>query len=182
MIRILLVDDQSLLRMGFRLILEAEPDLQVVGEAADGATGIAMAAALRPDVVLMDVRMPGTDGIQATAAITAGGAGKVLILTTFDLDQYVFAGLKAGASGFLLKDAPPAELVGAIRTVAAGEAVLAPTTTRRLIDQFVPLLPDPDRRSGRDAVLGKLTDRERTVFARLATGRSNREIAAELHQ
>jgi DNA-binding NarL/FixJ family response regulator len=181
MIRILLVDDQSLLRMGFRLILEAEPDLEVVGEAADGATGITMATSLRPDVVLMDVRMPGTDGIQATAAITASGASRVLILTTFDLDQYVFAGLKAGASGFLLKDAPPTELISAIRTVAAGEAVLAPTATRRLIDQFAPLLPDPDRQDDRDTVLGKLTDRERTVFAQLATGRSNREIAAELH-
>jgi DNA-binding NarL/FixJ family response regulator len=181
MIRVLLVDDQSLLRMGFRLILEAEPDLEVVGEAADGATGITMASSLRPDVVLMDVRMPGTDGIQATAAITASRAGKVLILTTFDLDQYVFAGLKAGASGFLLKDAPPAELLSAIRTVAAGEAVLAPTATRRLIDQFVPMLPDPGRQDDRDAVLSKLTDRERTVFAQLATGRSNREIATELH-
>jgi DNA-binding NarL/FixJ family response regulator len=181
MIRVLLVDDQSLLRMGFRLILEAESDLEVVGEAADGATGITMASSLRPDVVLMDVRMPGTDGIQATAAITASRAGKVLILTTFDLDQYVFAGLKAGASGFLLKDAPPAELLSAIRTVAAGEAVLAPTATRRLIDQFVPMLPDPGRQDDRDAVLSKLTDRERTVFAQLATGRSNREIATELH-
>ena len=121
MIRVLLVDDQSLLRMGFRLILEAEPDIEVAGEAADGATGVSMAAALQPDVVLMDVRMPGMDGIAATAAITAAGtASRVLILTTFDLDQYVFAGLKAGASGFLLKDAPPEELLTAIRTVAGG--------------------------------------------------------------
>ena len=182
MIRVLLVDDQSLLRMGFRLILEAEPDLEVVGEAADGATGVSMASSLHPDVVLMDVRMPGMDGIAATAAITAAGpASKVLILTTFDLDQYVFAGLKAGASGFLLKDAPLDELTSAIRTVAAGEAVLAPTATRRLIDQFAPLLPDPDRQDDRVTVLSKLTDRERTVFAQLATGRSNREIATELH-
>jgi DNA-binding NarL/FixJ family response regulator len=181
MIRVLLVDDQSLLRMGFRLILEAEPDLEVVGEAADGATGVSMASSLHPDVVLMDVRMPGMDGIQATAAITASRSSKVLILTTYDLDQYVFAGLKAGASGFLLKDAPPDELTSAIRTVAAGEAVLAPTATRRLIDQFAPLLPDPDRQDDRDTVLSKLTDRERTVFAQLATGRSNREIATELH-
>jgi DNA-binding NarL/FixJ family response regulator len=181
MIRVLLVDDQSLLRMGFRLILEAEPDLEVVGEAADGATGVSMASSLHPDVVLMDVRMPGMDGIQATAAITASRSSKVLILTTYDLDQYVFAGLKAGASGFLLKDAPPDELTSAIRTVAAGEAVLAPTATRRLIDQFAPLLPDPGRQDDRDTVLSKLTDRERTVFARLATGRSNREIATELH-
>jgi DNA-binding NarL/FixJ family response regulator len=132
--------------------------------------------------VLMDVRMPGMDGIAATAAITAADlASKVVILTTFDLDEYVFAGLKAGASGFLLKDAPPAELLTAIRTVAAGDAVLAPSATRRLIDQFAPLLPDPDRRTGRDALLGKLTDREQTVFAQLAAGRSNREIATELH-
>jgi DNA-binding NarL/FixJ family response regulator len=182
MIRVLLVDDQSLLRMGFRLILEAEPDMQVVGEAGDGATGASMASSLHPDVVLMDVRMPGTDGIAATRLITAAApAIKVLILTTFDLDEYVFAGLKAGASGFLLKDAPPAELLTAIRTVAGGDAVLAPTATRRLIDQFVPLLPDPGRQQDRDALLGKLTDREQTVFVQLAAGRSNREIADDLH-
>ena len=182
MIRVLLVDDQSLLRMGFRLILEAEPDIEVAGEAGDGATGVSMAAALRPDVVLMDVRMPGMDGIAATAAITAAGpASRVLILTTFDLDQYVFAGLKAGASGFLLKDAPPAELLSAVRTVAAGDAVLAPSATRRLIDQFAPLLPDPGRQQDRDALLSQLTDRERAVFAELAAGRSNREIAAALY-
>ena len=141
-----------------------------------------MASALHPDVVLMDVRMPGMDGIQATASITAAGtATKVLILTTFDLDQYVFAGLKAGASGFLLKDAPPAELLTAVRTVAAGDAVLAPSATRRLIDQFAPLLPDPDRQHDRDALLSKLSDREQTVFFELAAGRSNREIGTELH-
>jgi DNA-binding NarL/FixJ family response regulator len=133
-------------------------------------------------VVLMDVRMPGTDGIAATASITAvNPATKVLILTTFDLDEYVFAGLRAGASGFLLKDAPPAELLAAIRTVAGGEAVLAPTATRRLINQFVPLLPDPGRQPDRDALLSKLTNREQAVFAQLAAGRSNREIAADLH-
>ena len=182
MIRVLLVDDQSLLRMGFRMILDAEPDIEVAGEAADGATGVSMTSALHPDVVLMDVRMPGMNGIEATAAITAAApASKVLILTTFDLDEYVFAGLKAGASGFLLKDAPPAELLTAIRTVADGEAVLAPTATRRLIDQFVPLLPAPGQQSERDALLSKLTDRERAVFARLAAGLSNREIAGEMH-
>ena len=182
MIRVLLVDDQSLLRMGFRLILEAEPDIEVVGEAGDGAAGVGMTSALHPDVVLMDVRMPGTDGIAATRLITAAHpATKVLILTTFDLDEYVFAGLKAGASGFLLKDAPPAELLTAIRTVASGDAVLAPTATRRLIDKFVPLLPDPGRQQDRNALLSKLTDREQNVFVQLAAGRSNREIAADLH-
>jgi DNA-binding NarL/FixJ family response regulator len=182
MIRVLLVDDQSLLRTGFRMILEVESDIEVVGEAADGKSGVSMASALHPDVVLMDVRMPGMDGIAATASIAAAGpASKVLILTTFDLDQYVFAGLKAGASGFLLKDAPPAELITAIRTVAGGDAVLAPTATRRLIDQFALLLPDPDRQRDRDALLSKLTDREQTVFAQLAAGRSNREIATDLH-
>ena len=182
MISVLLVDDQSLLRMGFRLILDAEPDIEVVGEAGDGAVAVSMAGALRPDVVLMDVRMPGLDGIAATDAIVgSGSASRILILTTFDLDQYVFAGLRAGASGFLLKDAPPAELLAAIRTVALGEAVLAPTATRRLIDQFVPFLPGPGHRSRRDELLDELTDRERVVFAQLAAGRSNREIAADLH-
>ena len=182
MIRVLLVDDQSLLRMGFRLILEAEPDIEVVGEAGDGTAGVGMTSALHPDVVLMDVRMPGTDGIAATRLITvAEPATKILILTTFDLDEYVFAGLKAGASGFLLKDAPPAELLTAIRTVAGGDAVLAPTATRRLIDQFAPLLPGPGRQHERDILLSKLTDREQTVFVQLAAGRSNREIADDLH-
>src|ERR1700683_2698475 len=182
MIRVLLVDDQSLLRMGFRLILEAEPDIEVCGEAADGATGVSMASALHPDVVLMDVRMPGMDGIAATASIAAADPIiKVLILTTFDLDQYVFAGLKAGASGFLLKDTPPAELLTAIRTVAAGDAVLAPTATRRLIDQFTHLLPDPGRKHEREILLSTLTDRERAVFALLASGQSNREIATGLY-
>jgi DNA-binding NarL/FixJ family response regulator len=180
-IRVLLVDDQSLVRMGFRMILEAETDLTVVGEAGDGAAAVSMTAALRPDVVLMDVRMPGVDGIDATAAITAaGGPAKVLILTTYDLDRYVYAGLRAGASGFLLKDAPPADLLAAIRTVADGAAVLAPSTTRRLIDRFVPLLPDPERTTRRDNLLGALTDREREVFLLLARGQSNREIASEL--
>jgi len=181
-IRVLLADDQALLRMGFRLILEAEPDIDVVGEAGDGAAAVAMARALRPDVVLMDIRMPGMDGIGATAEVTATlPATRVLILTTYDLDEYVLAGLKAGASGFLLKDTPPEELLVAIRTVAGGEAVLAPTATRRLISQFLPLLPDADRQQDQRRLLGRLTDRERAVFTLIAAGRSNREIATELH-
>lgn len=181
MIRVVLVDDQALIRLGFRLFLDAEPDIEVVGEAADGAAAVAVVAARKPDVVLMDVRMPGTDGIEATARLTAAGSSsRVLILTTYDLDQYVFAGLRAGASGFLLKDTPPDELLSAIRTVAGGEAVLGPTATRRLIDRFVPLLPDPERRRRRDAVLEALTEREQSVFAELAAGRSNREIATKL--
>jgi DNA-binding NarL/FixJ family response regulator len=176
-IRVLLVDDQSMLRLGFRLILDAEEGIEVVGEAGDGATAVSMTAALRPDVVLMDVRMPRLDGIEATAAIVAARPdSRVLILTTFDLDEYVLAGLRAGASGFLLKDAPPGDLARAIRTVAAGEAVLAPTATRRLLDRFAALAPAP----GPDVLAG-LTGRERTVFELIATGRSNREIAAELH-
>jgi DNA-binding NarL/FixJ family response regulator len=182
MITVLLVDDQALLRLGFRMILEAEPDLTVVGEAADGHAAISMTRALRPDVVLMDVRMPGLDGIAATEAIVAaGGASKILILTTFDLDQYVYAGLRAGASGFLLKDSPPGDLLAAIRTVAAGDAVLAPTTTRRVVDRFVTLLPDPDQADRRAAVLDVLTDRELEVFHHIAAAKSNREIAAEMH-
>lgn len=182
MITVLLVDDQSLLRRGFRMILEAEGDVEVVGEAADGDTAVTMTRAMRPDVVLMDVRMPGTDGIEATRRIVAAGsAARVIILTTYDLDHYVLAGLRAGASGFLLKDAPPDDLLGAIRTVAAGEAVLAPTATRRLIDRLVPMLPDTDAAEPQRDVLATLTPREREVFAEVAAGRSNREIAAGLH-
>ena len=137
MISVLLVDDHSLIRMGFRLVLEGETDIEVVGEAADGAAAVAMCSALRPDVVLMDVRMPGHDGIEATRDIVAAGLPcKVLILTTFDLDDYVYAGLRAGASGFLLKDTQPDSLVAAIRTIAAGDAVLAPTATTRLVRKF----------------------------------------------
>jgi DNA-binding NarL/FixJ family response regulator len=181
-ISILLADDQALLRLGFRLILEAQPDIEVVGEAADGAAAVAMSRALKPAVVLMDVRMPGLDGIAATAVITAELPGtRVLILTTYDLDEYVFAGLRAGASGFLLKDAPPEELLAAIRTVEGGEAVLAPTATRRLISQFMNLLPDHDGQRDKPDVAGQLTERELVVFTLIATGRSNREIAAELH-
>ena len=180
MIRVLLVDDQALLRMGFRMILEAEPDIEVVGEAGDGAAGDRMTAALRPDVVLMDVRMPGTDGIEATAAITADvrPATRVLILTTFDLDEYVFAGLRAGASGFLLKDAPPADLLAAIRTVAGGEAVLAPTATRGCSTSSCRCCPTRPQRTARRDAAGR-AHRPRARGLRPARrGRSNREIAA----
>ncbi len=184
-ISVLLVDDQSLLRMGFRMVLEAEDDLRVVGEAADGATGIQMATALRPDVVLMDVRMPGTNGIDATAQITATlPEVRVLILTTFDLDEYAFAGLRAGASGFLLKDTEPAELVDAVRTLHAGDAVVSPRVTRRMLELFGSRLPaaaDPDGSPSRaDRELDDLTPRESEVLLAMAEGLSNAEIAARL--
>ncbi|MBT0771852.1 response regulator transcription factor [Kineosporia sp. J2-2] len=186
MISVLLVDDQQLLRMGFRMILDAEDDMTVVGEAGDGRTGVTMAARLHPDIVLMDVRMPGMDGISATEAIIAADPrARVLILTTFDVDEYVYAGLRAGASGFLLKDAPTDELIAAIRTVAGGESVLAPSTTTRLISRLVTLLPHGDPAAERprpaDTVLAGLTEREREVFLLVAAARSNREIAGELH-
>ena len=182
MIGVVLVDDQPLLRLGFRLILEAEPDLLVLGEAGDGDSGVAVVADTDPDIVLMDIRMPGTDGIAATARIaTTSPRTRVLILTTFDLDEYVLAGLRAGASGFLLKDAPPTELLSAIRTVAAGDSVLAPSATRRLIDRFVANGPAaPASLTGPDP-LRDLTDREREVFALVAAARSNREIAEQLY-
>jgi DNA-binding NarL/FixJ family response regulator len=162
-VRVLLVDDQPLLRLGFRMVLESEADLEVVGEASDGAQAASMTAALAPDVVLMDVRMPVVDGIEATRRIVAAGAAsRVLVLTTFDLDEYVYAALRAGASGFLLKDVPPAELVSGIRAVAAGDAVVAPAVTRRLIDAFAEHLPDPATgRSPTDKRLDRLTARER---------------------
>jgi DNA-binding NarL/FixJ family response regulator len=154
MITVLLADDHPLIRKGFRLVLSAEPDIEVVGEAGDGAAAVSMAIALRPDVVLMDVRMPGRDGIEATRDLTAAGLpSRVLILTTFDLDDYVYAGLRAGASGFLLKDTQPDDLAAAIRTVADGDAVLAPGATRRLIRQFAAQPPEPPGgpRAGRSA-------------------------------
>ncbi|HTA07334.1 MAG TPA: response regulator transcription factor [Streptosporangiaceae bacterium] len=182
MITVLLADDHPLIRKGFRLILDAEPDIEVAGEASDGAIAVSMASALVPDVVLMDVRMPLRDGIEATRDIAAAGLrSKVLILTTFDLDDYVYAGLRAGASGFLLKDTQPDDLVAAIRTIAAGDSVLAPTATRRLIRRFTE--QQPERPSGQRAekIRGALTPREQDVFALIAAGMSNGEIAARMH-
>ncbi|GAA0818413.1 response regulator [Streptosporangium amethystogenes subsp. fukuiense] len=182
-IRVLLVDDQPLLRTGFRLILEAEPDLTVVGEAGDGKTAQDQSRALLPDVVLMDIRMPGVDGIEATRRIVreaAGGAHvpRVLVLTTFDLDEYIVEALRAGASGFLLKDVPPEELVQAIRVVAAGDAIVAPSITRRLLDRFGAHLPA--HRQSTPTRLERLTERELEVLKLIAKGMSNAEIAAEL--
>jgi DNA-binding NarL/FixJ family response regulator len=178
-IRVLLVDDQVLLRTGFRMILSAQPDFEVVGEAADGAEAVRLTTQLDPDVVLMDVRMPGMDGVEATRAITASGhPARVLILTTFDLDEYAFAGLQAGASGFLLKDVPPAELGAAIRAVASGDAVVSPRITRKLLDSFAPTL-DAEATSV-DPRLALLTSRERDVLEHVAVGLSNSEIASAL--
>lgn len=181
-IRVLLVDDQPLLRMGFRLILEGEDDLDVVGEASDGAQAVRQARELTPDVVLMDVRMPVLDGIEATRAITGSGSGaRIIILTTFDIDEYAFAGLQAGASAFLLKDVAPTELVQAVRVVASGDAVVAPRVTQRLLETYV-------RGDGgaaafaaapahRDPLLENLTPRETEMLEAMAEGLSNAEIA-----
>jgi DNA-binding NarL/FixJ family response regulator len=181
-IRVLLVDDQSLLRLGFRMVLDAQPDIEVVGEAGDGAQGVTMTRRLRPDVVVMDVRMPVMDGIEATRQIVAAGlASRILVLTTFNLDEYVFNALRAGASGFLLKDVPPEDLLAGIRAVAAGDAVIAPSVTRRLLDAFASHLPDPTTgRTPTDERLGQLTDREREVLVQVARGSSNTEIAQHL--
>ncbi|MFD1829580.1 response regulator [Streptomyces desertarenae] len=178
MIRVLLVDDQAVVRAGFAAIVGAEPDLTVVGEAGDGASAVALAAELRPDVVLMDIRMPGVDGLTATRLITAGGSGaRVLVLTTFDLDAHVFEALRAGASGYLLKDARVDELLSAVRVVAAGDGILAPAVTRRLIAAFARGGSTPP---GAGAALERLTPREREVLIHVASGLTNAEIGERL--
>lgn len=179
---VLLADDQALLRRGFRMILEAEAGLSVVGEAADGAAAVELAATLRPDVVLMDIRMPGMDGIEATRRIVRADPDvRVLVLTTFDLDEYAFGALRAGASGFVLKDVRPGELVAAVHTVARGDAVVSGRVTRRLIEEFASLSPETgEREEAHRRALESLTDREREVLQSLAHGRSNAEIAKEL--
>jgi DNA-binding NarL/FixJ family response regulator len=176
-IRVLVADDQALVRSGFRLILEARDDLEVVGEAEDGAEAVELARRLDPDVILMDVRMPKLDGVEATRRLTAAGLrARVVILTTFDLDEYVHEAIRAGASGFLLKDVQPAQLVDAVRVVAAGEALLAPTVTRRLLDRFARALPDERPPPS----LEELTARELEILRLVAGGLSNAEIAEQL--
>ncbi|TFD12084.1 response regulator transcription factor [Cryobacterium sp. TMT1-2-2] len=178
MIRIMLVDDQALLRVGFRMVLEAEDDFSVIAEATDGAQAIALAETLRPQVILMDVRMPGLDGIEATRQIMVAQPDiRIIILTTFDLDEYAFGGLRAGASGFLLKNAEPGELITAIRTVVSGEASVSPRVTRRLLDLFGTQLPRVDAENGCAAqALAALTEREAEVFLAIAEGLSNPEL------
>jgi DNA-binding NarL/FixJ family response regulator len=178
-IRIVLVDDQELVRAGFRMVLDAQPDMTVVGEAGDGQAAVDFTRTHSADVMVMDVRMPRMDGVAATRQIRqAGDRPRVLMLTTFDLDEYAFAALKAGASGFLLKDVPPEELLFAIRAVHSGDAVVAPSTTRRLIDRFAPMLPAGDGHAPPE--LSGLTEREREVLILVAQGLSNTELAQRL--
>jgi DNA-binding NarL/FixJ family response regulator len=176
-IRVLLVDDQELMRMGFRMVLGAQPDIDVVGEAADGLDAVQLADQLRPDVVLMDVRMPVLDGVEATKRIAEAGTSKVLVMTTFDMDEYALSALRNGASGFLLKDTPPGDLVSALRAVASGDAVVSPSVTKRLLSRFL----GEGGGELRDAtVLDVLTEREREVLVLIAKGLSNTELARKL--
>ena len=179
MTRILIADDDSLVRMGLRAVLGGEEDLEVVGEAGDGRAALELVAELHPDLVIMDIRMPHLDGISATRRITEGpgDAPRVLVLTTFELDEYVYESLRAGASGFVLKRVPPAELIEAVRVVAGGESMVFPAATRRLVERFVAPDPSPEQRRA----LASLTDREREVLRLLAQGRSNKEIGDELY-
>ena len=178
--RVLVCDDQALVRDGFRMILSAEENIDVVGEAGDGVEAVDLTKRLLPHVVLMDVRMPVMDGIEATRRIVASGVeSRVLILTTFDLDEYVYEALRAGASGFLLKDVTAQQLVNAVRVIASGEALLAPTVTRRLLDRFADSMPAADARQA--LAIASLTEREREILTLLASGRSNAELAKELY-
>jgi DNA-binding NarL/FixJ family response regulator len=178
-IRVLIADDQALVRSGFRLILETRADIEVVGEAEDGRQAILLAHELSPDVILMDIRMPDLDGIEATRQIIAtGGETRILVLTTFDLDEYVYAAIRAGASGFLLKDVRPGDLIDAIRLIADGNALLGPTVTRRLLDRFANA--DPDGRPD-PAIIAGLTEREREILHLVASGLSNAELAQRLY-
>ena len=177
MIRVVLVDDQELMRVGFRMVLGAQEDMEIVGEAGDGKAAVALAGELRPDLVLMDVRMPVLDGVEATKQITAQGFAKVLVMTTFDLDEYALSALRNGASGFLLKDTPSVQLVSSLRSVASGDAVVSPSVTRRLLDRFLGATGGELRDA---AVLDVLTDREREVLLLIAQGLSNTEIARKL--